>query len=86
MTSVTSTEFQNHAGQYLEQSGKGPVFITRFQRQVRVLLDIDEYNRLKSMDTRRARKIEELAESEIEAIAQGEMPAGFDDLEPEMKA
>jgi prevent-host-death family protein len=85
VTKVSSTEFQNHAGQYLEQSGKQPVFITRFQREVRVLLDIDEYNRLKRLDTRRARKIEDLAESEIEAIAKGEMATGFTHLEREMK-
>jgi prevent-host-death family protein len=52
--SVTSTEFQTRAGQYIDGSGKAPVFITRYSRPVRVLLDIDEYNRLKKYDTREA--------------------------------
>lgn len=47
---VTSTDFQNRAGQYLDESGKGPVFITRYDRPVRVLLDIDEYERLSRID------------------------------------
>ncbi|NET71475.1 MAG: type II toxin-antitoxin system Phd/YefM family antitoxin [Sphaerospermopsis sp. SIO1G2] len=46
-TGVTSTEFQNRAGLYIEQSGKNPVFMTKHNRPVRVLVDIDEYNRLK---------------------------------------
>lgn len=52
--SVTSTEFQNKAGKYLDESGKAPVFITRYDRPVRVLIDIEEYERLKAADTRQA--------------------------------
>lgn len=50
--SITSTEFQTRAGQYLEESSKAPVIITRHRRPVRVLLDIDEYKRLMAIDTR----------------------------------
>ena len=50
---VSATEFKNRAGQYLDESGKNPVFITRHERTVRVLVDIDEYTRLKSYDTRK---------------------------------
>ncbi len=51
---VSSTEFQNQAGRYIEEAAKAPVFITKYQRRARVLLDIDEYERLKSLDTRQA--------------------------------
>ena len=47
---VTSTEFQNRAGQYMDEAGKAPVFITKHNRPVRVLVDIEEYERLKKMD------------------------------------
>lgn len=51
---ITSTEFQTRAGRYLEQSAKKPIFITRYDQPIRVLLDIDEYERLKRYDTRKA--------------------------------
>lgn len=44
--SVTATEFKNRAGQYLDESGEGPVFITRHGRKARVLLNINDYERL----------------------------------------
>ena len=47
---VASTEFQTRAGKYIDESGKDPVFITRHSRPVRVLLDIEEYQRLKKLD------------------------------------
>jgi prevent-host-death family protein len=63
---VASTEFQNRAGLYIEQSAKAPVFITKHTRPVRVLLDIDEYERLKARDTRQALFVEELTANELE--------------------
>lgn len=59
-TMVASTEFQTRAGLYMERSGKAPVFITKHRRPVRVLLDIEEYERLKARDGRRAYFVEEL--------------------------
>lgn len=47
---VTSTDFQNSAGRYLDDSGRSPVFITRYNRPVRVLIDINEYEKLKSYE------------------------------------
>ena len=69
---VASTEFQNRAGLYMEQAAKNPVFITKHRRPVRVLLDIDEYERLKARDTRRAYSVEELPEGVLAAIAKAE--------------
>ena len=44
--SVTATEFKNRTGQYLDESGTTPVFITRHGREVRVLLGISDYDNL----------------------------------------
>jgi prevent-host-death family protein len=65
---VASTAFQNHAGLYLEKSAKEPVFITRHKRRLRVLLDIDEYERLKARDTRRTLYTDELPDDVIKAL------------------
>ncbi len=70
--SVTSTEFQSRAGRYLDESGKAPVFITKYSRPVRVLLDIDEYARLKSFDTRQA-----LYPHELSAELKAELEEGY---------
>ncbi len=80
---VTSTEFQNRAGLYLDQSAKMPVFITRYNRPVRVLLDIDEYERLKQYDTRKALYPHELSDdlkAEFEQGYQGEETPKLDHL------
>lgn len=58
--SVSATEFQTRAGLYIEQSGKAPVFITKHRRLARVLIDIEEYERLKARDTRQAWRTENL--------------------------
>lgn len=68
---VTSTEFQNRAGLYIEQSGKTPVFITKHSRPVRVLVDIDEYNRLKEYDTRKAYYAHELPSDMVSELEKG---------------
>ena len=82
MTDITvaSTEFKNRAGLYMEQSGKNPVFITRHNRPVRVLIDIDEYERLKARDTRKAYYAHELPAEAITALEQ----ATFDHLDPSL--
>ena len=58
---VTSTEFRARAGVYLDEAGKQPVFITKHDRVTRVVLDIDEYERLKAQDDR-SRKMARIAE------------------------
>ncbi|MGY6532493.1 type II toxin-antitoxin system Phd/YefM family antitoxin [Glycocaulis sp.] len=67
--SVTSTEFQTRAGLYIEQSAKNPVFITKHRRAARVLLDIEEYERLKARDTRQHHLTGTLPEEWTEALA-----------------
>ena len=64
---VTSTEFQNHAGRYLDESGKDPVFITRYGRPMRVLLDVEQYERLsrQNSELRRGGTIDETVDETV---------------------
>ena len=67
---VTSTEFQTRTGLYLDEAGKAPIIITRYNRPVRVLVDIDEYERLKSYATRKALHPHELSDDVKAALDQ----------------
>ncbi|MBC7985248.1 MAG: type II toxin-antitoxin system prevent-host-death family antitoxin [Sphingomonadaceae bacterium] len=69
---VTSTEFQNRTGLYIEQAAKAPVFITKHRRPQRVLLDVAEYERLRLLathrPTREAFRVEDLPQEVIDAL------------------
>ena len=81
--SVTSTEFRNRAGVYLDEAAKSPVLITKHNRPARVLIDFDEYERLKSYDTRQALYPSELSDelkAELEKGYQGEPTPDLDHL------
>jgi prevent-host-death family protein len=80
-TIVASSEFQTRAGLYLDQAGKSPVFITKHKRPSRVLLDIDEYNRLKARDTRVAYWSHELPKEAIEALENANLSHLSDETE-----
>ena len=58
-THITSTEFQSKPGLYLDAAASAPVFITKHKRLARVLVSVDEYERLKARDTRQSYKVEE---------------------------
>lgn len=80
---VASTEFQNRAGLYMDKAGKNPVFITKHSRRVRVLIDIDEYERLKARHPRKAYYAHELRAEAIAALEQAtvdHLDPGFDHL------
>jgi prevent-host-death family protein len=78
--SITSTEFQTKAAQYIDGSSKSPVFITRYGRPIKVLLNIDEYNRLKKCDTR-----ETLYPHELNDDLKSELARGYKGIEtPEL--
>lgn len=70
---VTATEFQNRAGQYLDEAARAPVVVTRHGRPSRVLLDIEEYERLKRGDTRQAIGPEDVTDEELAALEASEM-------------
>ena len=81
--SVTATEFQTRAGQYIESSAKNPVYITKHGRPVRVLVDVEEYERLKAHDTRRAlypHELDDEMKAELEKGYQGEPTPELDHL------
>ncbi len=80
---VTATEFQTRAGKYIKSAAKEPVYITKHNRPARVLIDIDEYERLKSYDTRQALYPHELPDdvkSELEKGYQGPSRPELDHL------
>ncbi|AZU03083.1 hypothetical protein X907_0536 [Glycocaulis alkaliphilus] len=79
---VTATEFQTRAGLYIEQSAKDPVFITKHRRTARVLIDIDEYERLKARDTRQNHPTQALPDDWAEALAGAE----YGDADPRLEA
>lgn len=81
---ITATEFKNRAGQYIDEAGRGPVVITRHDRPARVLLDVEEYRRLKRLDDRQVLRAEEVGEEDLAEIARGSMPSGFDHLDAEL--
>ena len=83
--SVSATEFQNRAGLYIERSAKAPVFITKHSRPARVLIDIDEYERLKARDTRRAYAVENLPGEWVEALKSADYGMADPELDPLMK-
>ena len=82
---VTSTEFQQAVGVYIEASAKAPVFITKHAATVRVLIDIDEYRRLKERDTRQALRISELSEDDYDTVASADYGPADPELEELME-
>ncbi|WP_287103866.1 type II toxin-antitoxin system Phd/YefM family antitoxin [Brevundimonas sp.] len=85
MREVSATEFQTRAGLYIEQSGKEPVFITKHRRPARVLIDIEEYERLKARDTRRTYATEALPDEWAEALVAADYGKADPTLEKLMK-
>lgn len=81
LITVASTEFQNRAGLYIERAAKSPVFITKHSRPVRVLLDIDEYERLKARDTRKSYYAWELPDEVVKALENAE----YGPIDPELE-
>jgi len=68
---VSSTDFQNHAGRYIDESAKDAVLITRYKRPLRVLIDYEEYERLRAYDTRRVYFPDELNDQQKALFEKG---------------
>jgi prevent-host-death family protein len=81
---ISSAEFQNHAGFYLDRAGSEPVVITKYRRPSRVLMDYEAYSRLRELamhrPTRRAVKVEDL-EPEFAAALRA---ADYSHIDPEL--
>ena len=69
---VSSSDFQNSAGRYLDEAASEPVVITRYSRPARVLMAFEEYQRLqalaKARPTRKALRAADLPEDVARAI------------------
>jgi prevent-host-death family protein len=78
---VTSTEFRNRAGQYLDEAAKAPIIITKHSRPSRVLIDFEQYERMKRYDTREYVRVEDLTAEEAEGIATAEIDPRHDTLD-----
>lgn len=81
---VSSTEFQNRAGLYLDKAGQGPVVITKYRRPSRVLIDFEVYEglraRAKARPTRQALKSRDLPPETVRTIE----AADFSHIDPEL--
>lgn len=69
--SISASDFQNRAGYFLDQAAKAPIYITRYNRPVRVLVDVEEYERLKRYDTRESLYPYELSQEMKEELDKG---------------
>ncbi len=85
MPKVSSTDFSNRLGQYQDEALKRPLIITKNNRDRLVMLSIEEYRRLKQLD-RKALFVEELADSDLEAIGRAEVPVEHGHLNVEYES
>jgi len=76
---ITSTEFQQNVGRYQDISMREPVTITKNGRDHSVLVSAEFFNAV--LNGRVARRIEELDDETIKAIANAEVPAQYAHLD-----
>lgn len=53
-STVSATDFQQAVGAYFDEAARGPVVVTKHGRPTRVLLDVQEYERLVGLANRQA--------------------------------
>jgi len=80
-TNVSSTTFQNSAGHYLDEAGKKPIYITKYGRPMRVLIDIEEYERLKAIDAPQVLHPSELDDEMKAELAKGDQGSPTPELD-----
>ncbi len=73
-TLVTSSDFQKEYGRYSTLAKRQPVTITNHGRAELVVLDAEEYERLRQLDSRVAMPTEALTETELEDFERSEIP------------
>jgi prevent-host-death family protein len=76
---ISSTEFQQNVGRYQDAALKEPVTITKNGRDHTVLVSADFFNAV--LKGRVARRVEDLDEETIKAIANAEVPARYRHLD-----
>ncbi len=82
-TKVSSTEFQQNVGLYQDVAQRSPVYITKNGRDHTVLLSADFYETL--IKGRIARRVEDLDEATIKAIAKAEVPSEYHHLDEKIR-
>jgi prevent-host-death family protein len=80
---ITSTEFQQNVGRYQDAALRGPVTITKNGRDHTVLVSAHLFEA--ALKGRIARRIEDLDDETIAAIAGAEVPAEFAALDDRIK-
>lgn len=70
MTTVTSVELQKQFGMVREKALKEPVAVTHHGRPSLMVMAFDEYERLKSLDTRKHYYARDLPDDLAEALEQ----------------
>lgn len=73
---VSSAEFIKNYGTLSDKALQEPVTITRNGRERLVLISTEEYGRLRA-SYRRAIRVEDLSDEEMELIAKAEVPAEY---------
>ncbi len=81
---ISSTEFQQNVGRYQDAAMREPVTITKNGRDHTVLVSADFFEAV--MKGRVARRVEDLDEATIKAIAEAEVPAQYAHLDDELKS
>lgn len=80
---VTATEFQQNVGRYQDEAQREPVSIIKNGRPHTVLMSAALYEIV--VKGRVARKVEDLDEETLKAIADSEVPHEFDHLDELIK-
>lgn len=71
---ITSSEFQKQYGRYASLAKRQAVTITNHGRAELVILDAEEYERLRRLDDRVAMPVEALSEADLHRLEQSEIP------------
>ena len=66
MARVTATEFQQAVGSYSDTALREPVIITSHNRDRLVLMSVEEYQRLKSLEDEMTKATEQLIDESID--------------------
>lgn len=81
---VSSTEFQQNVGRYQDVAIREPVTITKNGRDHTVLVSAEFFETV--MKGRVARRVEDLDEATIKAVAEAEVPFQYAHLDDELKS
>ncbi len=81
---ISATEFQQNVGRYQDAAMREPVTITKNGRDHTVLVSAELFEAI--LKGRIVRRIEDLDEATIKAIATAEVPSQYAHLDDELKS